>query len=333
VRFTLTAMSGQARDIRLSRQRIEGYRNFGTKLWNAARFCEVNECRRVDGFDPGAVEQTLNRWIRGEAVRAAAEVTKALAECAFSDAASAIYRFVWNVVCDQYVELAKPILNGEDAAAKAETRATAAWTLQICLKLLHPISPFITETLWGEFGEPAEGLLITAPWPDLPEAWIDAAADAEMAWVNGLIDEVRSIRAETNVPPQARVPLVLVGADALTRERLVANGALIERMTRLSSLGPADSAPAGAVQFVIGQTTGALAIADVIDVAAERTRLAKEIAARAADVERTAKKLASPDFVARAPEEVVEENRERLAEAESAKTRLQGALERLAGVS
>ena len=176
-------------------------------------------------------------------------------------------------------------------------------------------------------------MLITAPWPDLPQAWIDAEADAEMAWVNGLIDEVRSIRAETNVPPQARVPLVLTGADALTRQRLVANGALIERMTRLSGVELADAAPTGAVQFVIGEATGALAIADIIDVAAERARLTKEIASLTADIERTAKKLANADFVARAPDEVVEENRERLAEAESAKARLEGALERLVGLS
>jgi valyl-tRNA synthetase len=330
VRFTLTAMSGQARDIRLSRQRIEGYRNFGTKLWNAARFCEVNDCKRVEGFDPAGVQHTLNRWIRGEAVKAAAAVTAALDACAFSDAAGAIYRFIWNVFCDWYVELAKPILSGDDAAAAAETRATAAWTLQICLKLLHPISPFITEILWGEFGEPSEGMLITAPWPELPAAWIDAEAGAELDWLIALIDAVRSIRAETNVPQQAKAPLVLVGADPVTRERLVRHGALIERMARLSGIELADAAPAGAVQFVIGEATGALAIAEIIDVAAERGRLAKEIAALAADADRTAKKLSNADFVARAPEEVVEENRERLAEAQSAKAKLEGALERLA---
>jgi len=333
VRFTLVALSGQARDIRLSRQRIEGYRNFGTKLWNAARFCEVNECVRVEGFDPGAVQQTLNRWIRGEAVKAAAEVTRALDECAFSEAAGAIYRFIWNVFCDWYVELAKPILNGDDEAAKAETRATAAWTLQVCLKLLHPISPFITETLWGEFGEPAEGLLITAPWPDLPDAWIDAEAGAEMDWLIALVEAVRSIRAETNVPQAAKAPLVLVGADPATRDRLGRHRALIERLARLSGVELAEAAPAGAVQFVIGEATGALAIADIIDVAAERARLTKEIASLTADIERTAKKLANADFVARAPDEVVEENRERLAEAESAKARLEGALERLVGLS
>jgi valyl-tRNA synthetase len=332
VRFTLTAMSGQARDIRLSRQRIEGYRNFGTKLWNAARFCEVNGCARIEGFDPSAARQTLNRWIRGEAVKAAAAVTEALGTCAFSEAAGALYRFIWNVFCDWYVELAKPILSGEDEAAKAETRAMAAWTLQTCLRLLHPISPFITEALWAEFGDLAEGMLITAAWPDLPDAWIDAEADAEMAWLTALIDEIRSIRAETNVPPQARAPLVLVGANAQTRDRLARHHALIERLARLSSIDLADAVPAGAVQFVIGEASGALAIAEVIDVVAERARLAKEIAALAGDAERTAKKLANADFIARAPEEVVEENRERLAEAQSARAKLEGALERLAAL-
>ena len=246
VRFTLTAMSGQARDIRLSRQRIEGYRNFGTKLWNAARFCEVNGCARVEGFDPGQVQDTVNRWIRGEAVKTTAAVTEALDGCDFAGAAGHLYRFIWNVFCDWYVELAKPILNGENEAAKAETRAMAAWTLQTCLRLLHPISPFITEALWSEFGEPAEGMLITASWPDAPADWLDAEAAAEMDWLMALIDEARSIRAETNVPPQARTPLVMVGVGPATRERLIRHGGLIERMARLSSVEPCrDRGPGG----------------------------------------------------------------------------------------
>jgi len=332
LRFTMTAMSGQARDIRLSRQRIEGYRNFGTKLWNAARFCEVNECRPVAGFDPADARQTLNRWIRGETARTIAAVTDALDRCAFAEAAAALYRFIWNVVCDWYVELAKPILTGDDAAAKAETRATMAWTLQMCLKLLHPISPFITEQLWGEFGGADAGLLITAAWPKSADGWIDVEADAEMAWLIALVDQVRSIRAETNVPPKARAPLVLVGASAATRDRLARHRALIERLARLSGIELADAAPAGAVPFVIGEATGALAIAQLIDIGAERARLAKEIATLAAEAERTAKKLANADFVARAPEEVVEENRDRLADAESAKAKLESALERLESV-
>src|SRR5690606_7667121 len=142
LRFTLTAMSGQARDIKLSRQRIEGYRNFGTKLWNAARFAQMNECVRVEGFDPAAVQQPINRWIRGETAKAAAEITRALEGCGFDAAANALYRYIWNTFCDWYLEFAKPILNGDDEAARAETRATTAWALDEILKLLHPISPF-----------------------------------------------------------------------------------------------------------------------------------------------------------------------------------------------
>jgi valyl-tRNA synthetase len=331
LRFTLTAMSGQARDIKLSRQRIEGYRNFGTKLWNAARFCQVNGCTRDDGFDPAMAKLVLNRWIRGEAAKAAAEVTGALEACAFADAAASLYRFIWNVFCDWYVELAKPILNGTDEAAKAETRATAAWTLQTCLRLLHPISPFITEALWEEFGD-RQGLLISARWPDLPASYVDAEAQGEMDWLIALVSEVRSIRAEVNAPPGARLSLALIGAAPSTLERLARHRPLILTLARLAEVEAAAAAPQGSVPFVIGEATGALAVAEHIDVAAERARLTKEIATLGADAERTAKKLANPDFVARAPEEVVEENRERLADAEAAIAKLEAALGRLAGL-
>jgi valyl-tRNA synthetase len=332
LRFTLTALSGQTRSIKLSRERIERSRNFGTKLWNAGIFCQRNACVPVEGFDPGAAKTALNRWIRGEAMKTIASVTEALDACAFAEAAGALYRFTRNVFCDWYVELAKPILAGDDDAAKVETRAMAAWTLRVCLKLLHPISPFITETLWAEFSDPSEGLLIGAAWPNARADWTDAEATAEIAWLIDLVDSVRSIRAETNVPPAARAPLVLVGAGGATRERLARHRVLIERLARLASIELADAPPAGAVQFVAGEATGALTIAGIIDVASERARLAKDIAALAADAERTAKKLANADFVARAPEEVVEENRERLAEAEAARAKLEGALERLESV-
>ena len=218
LRFTLAAMSGQGRDIKLQEQRIEGYRNFGTKLWNASRFSQMNECDRVEGFDPAGVKQTINRWIRGEAVRTSTEVTRALDACAFDDAAGALYRFIWNVYCDWYLELAKPVFGGDDAAAKAETRAMTAWVLDLILKLLHPVSPFITEELWDKLAEtgPARpGLLIAEPWPDLPQGWIDGAADAEIGWLIGLVTEIRSVRAEMNVPPGARIPLSLSGATKL----------------------------------------------------------------------------------------------------------------------
>ena len=328
VRFNMTAMAGQARDVRLSIQRVEGYRNFGTKLWNAARFCEMNECRRVEGFDPATARGTVNRWIRGEVVKAAAEVTAALDSCAFDDAAGALYRFIWNIFCDWYVELAKPILNGTDEDAKAETRAMAAWVLAQCLKLLHPVSPFITETLWEQFGEPG-GMLISARWPEFSDTWIDAEAGAEIGWVIDLVTGVRSVRAEMNVPPGARIPVTLTGASRATLDRLGQHRDLIASLARLKSIDSADAAPAGSVPFVIGEATASLSIAEFIDLAAERTRLTKDIGVLAQDIDRTAKKLANTDFVSRAPEEVVEENRERLAEAQAAKAKLEAALARL----
>ncbi|MBC7168526.1 valine--tRNA ligase [Phenylobacterium sp.] len=338
LRFTLTAMSGQARDIKLSRQRIEGYRNFGTKLWNATRFCQMNGCARAEGFDPANLKVTLNRWIVGEAAKAAQGVTQALDGCGFDEAANALYRFIWNVYCDWYVELAKPILNGEDAAAKAETQATAAWVLDVILRLLHPIMPFVTEELWSQTaGEGAardhSGFLMTAPWPDLSEGLTDAAAEAEIGLVIAAVSEGRSVRAELNVPPSARPELLVIEASADQRRVLEEAAAVIGQTLRVAGVRSADRAPEGAIPFVVEGATLALPVAEFIDLAAERARLTKEIAAHAADMERTAKKLNNPDFVARAPEEVVEENRERLAEAEAAKAKLEAALERLAGVS
>jgi len=335
LRFTLVAMSGQGRDIKLSEQRIEGYRNFGTKLWNAARFTQINECYRTPGFDPAQVKQTVNRWIRGEAVKTSREVTQSLSACAFDDAANALYRFIWNVFCDWYLELAKPILNGDDEEAKAETRAMVAWTLDLILKLLHPVSPFVTEELWdklSEFGGPREGLLISAQWPELPDAWADSEASEEIGWIVELVTEIRSVRAEMNVPPGARVPLTLTGAGPQTRARLERHRDLITTLGRLESATLAETPAAGSVPFVAGEATAALSIAAFIDLAAERARLAKEVKNLDEDIDRTAKKLANADFVSRAKEEVVEETREKLADAQSAKAKLEAALSRLESV-
>ncbi|OYX73984.1 MAG: valine--tRNA ligase [Caulobacter sp. 32-67-35] len=335
VRFTMTAMSGQARDIKLSKQRIEGYRNFGTKLWNASRFAQMNECIRVEGFDPATVQQPINKWIRGETVKTVAEVTRALEAPSFDAAATALYKFIWNVFCDWYLELAKPVLNGDDAAAKAETRATAAWALDVILKVLHPVMPFITEELWDKtalFGPKRDGMLIVEKWPELPESWIDADAEAEIGWLVDTVSEIRSVRAEMNVPPGAKPPLTLIGANAETRARLARHRDLLLTLARLDSAREADAPPAGAVPFVLGEATGALAIAEFIDLAAEKARLTKEIAGHAVDIDKAARKLGNPDFLARAKEEAITENRERLAEAEAAKAKLEAALSRLAAV-
>ncbi|MEO6340862.1 MAG: valine--tRNA ligase [Caulobacteraceae bacterium] len=329
LRFTLTAMSGQARDIKLSTQRVEGYRNFGTKLWNAARFCQMNECVVDPAFDPAKAKQTINRWIRGEAVKTAASVTASLEACAFDEAATALYRFVWNVFCDWYVELAKPILNGEDEAAKTETRAMAAWTLDQALKLLHPVTPFLTEELWkqtAEFGPARDGLLMEARWPDLPAAWRDAAAETEMELILGAVGEGRSVRSEMNVPPSARPDLLVLDATPAQRKILQANTELIQSTLRVADVRFVDTAPAGSLSYVVEGATLALPVAAFIDVAAEKARLTKAIKGLDDDIDRVAKKLGNPDFMARAPEAVVNDNREKMAEAEAAQAKLTAAL-------
>jgi len=332
LRFTMAILSG-TRDIKLSKERIEGYRNFGTKLWNAARFSQMNEARRVEGFDPATVEQTINRWIRGELAKAERQVSEAVEGGRFDDAASALYRFVWNVFCDWYVELSKPVLQGTDEAAKAETRAMTAWTLDQTLKLLHPVMPFITEELWDALGKegPArdEPMLIGAAWPDLPDSFIDTGAEAEIGWMVDLVTEVRQLRAEMNVPPGAKPPLAFVQPDAVTAERLERHRPLILTLARVSDVAVAEAAPAGAVTFVSGGATAALSLTGIIDLTAERARLNKEIAAFDSDIGHFNKKLGNPNFVAKAAPAVIEEQRAKLADAEEGKARLTAALARL----
>ncbi len=331
LRFTLAAMTAQGRNVRLSKQRVEGYRNFATKLWNAARFAEMNECRRVEGFDPKSAKETANRWIAGETERAAAAVTTALEAYKFNEAASAIYEFVWGTVCDWYLELTKPILMGADEAAKSETRAMTAWVLDQSLALLHPFMPFITEELWdktGEQGPARTSLLALGEWPKLT-GLADSAADAEIGWVIGLISEVRSVRSEMNVPAAAKVPLVLVEAAADGQARAARHNDTIVRLARLESIAFAASAPPGSAQVVVGDTTAALSLAGVIDMAAEKARIAKEIAKVGAEIKKVTDRLGNPQFMARAPEEVVEELRERQADWEGKGRRLEAALARL----
>jgi valyl-tRNA synthetase len=335
LRFTLAAMAAQGRDIKLATSRVEGYRNFGTKLWNAARFCEMNECARVEGFDPAAVRQTVNKWITGEAARTASEITLALEAYRFNDAANAAYRFIWNVFCDWYLEFIKPLLMGEDEAAKAETRATAAWVLDQILLMLHPFMPFVTEELWqrtGEKGPKRAGLLVTAAWP-IHTGLGDKAADAEMDWVIRFISDVRSVRAEMNVPAGAKIALLIKDASAESLARLERHRSLIDRLARLSSVDVAGEIPHGAVQLVLDEATLILPLADVIDLKAETARLRKEIGKLEDEVKKIDAKLGNAKFIAGAPEHVVEEQRERKAEAEAAMTKFADALKRLDGAA
>jgi len=331
LRFTMAILSG-TRDIKLSRQRIEGYRNFGTKLWNAARFSQMNGCARVEGFDPAAAEQTINRWIRGELVKAEREVASAIEGGRFDDAAGSLYRFVWNIFCDWYLELAKPVFAGADAAAGAETRAMTAWVLDQTIKLMHPVMPFITEELWAQTADNgaarSEPLLIGAAWPDLADSLIDTDAAAEVSWLIETVEAVRSLKGEMGVAT-ARPPLSFIAPDAATVARIDRYREILMTLARVSEVSVAETAPEGAVTFVAGGATAALTLAGLVDIAAERARLNKEIAAFDSDIGHFGKKLNNPNFVSRAAPEVVQEQRDKLAEAEAGKARLQEALERL----
>ncbi|MBG0810317.1 valine--tRNA ligase [Methylosinus sp. H3A] len=331
LRFTLAAMAAQGRDIKLSTQRVVGYRNFATKLWNASRFAEINGCARVSGFDPKKNEITLNRWIVSEAARASAEIATAIEAYRFNDAAGAAYRFVWNEFCDWYLELAKPLLQGEDGAAKDETRATTAFLLDQVYALLHPFMPFITEELWGikGFEGPArETPLALAQWPDLA-GLEDAAAEAEIGWIVDLVSEVRSVRSEMNLPAGAEVALVLVGADAEVQARVTRWDETARKLARLSAISFADAAPASSAQLIVRGVLAAIPLEGVIDFAAEKTRLAKETAKLESEAKKIEAKLGNADFIARAPEEVVEENRERLEETRARIEKLSAAAKRL----
>jgi valyl-tRNA synthetase len=367
LRFALARAAAQGHDIKLSPHHVETNRNFATKLWNACRFAEMNGCVLPTGFDPTNAKQTLNRWIAHETARATREVTEAIESCRFNDAAGAIYRFVWNVYCDWYLELAKPVLLGEDGAAKSETRAMVAWARDEILKLLHPFMPFITEELWAVTAANSEGvsspsplageggvggkpqapapvvppsptlprkggesrpLLALAQWPD-NAGLNDNAAEAEIGWVVDLVTAIRSVRAEMNITPATLTPLVLAGASAETKGRAQRWNDVVKRMARLADIAFAASAPEGAVQLLVRGEVAALPLKGVIDLSAEKARLDKELAKAEVDIKRVDAKLANEKFVANAPEDIVEEEKEKREAAVARKAMLLEALERL----
>ena len=333
LRFTLMRNVAPGHDIRLGPQDVENNRNFATKLWNAARFVEFNGAARIEGFDPKSAKETLNRWIAHETAKAAAEITQAIETYAFSEAAGAAYRFVWNVYCDWYVELSKPLLTGPDGAAKDETRAMAAWALDEILKLLHPFMPFITEELWAvtaEQGPKRSNLLALSQWPFL-EGLADEKAEAEIGWVIDLVTAIRSLRAEMNMT--AAIPLVLAGASKETQGRAERWAEFIRKLARVSEISSAASAPQGSAQLVVRGEVAALPLIGVIDIAAERARLAKELAKADADIARVDAKLGNEKFVANAPQEIIEGEREKREEAVGRKGKIAEALHRLKGAT
>ena len=331
LRFTLAAMAAQGRDVKLSVERIKGYRNFATKLWNAARFAEMNECTRADRFMPTDCNQTINKWIAGRTQTAAAEVTEAIQGYRFNDAASAVYEFVWGEFCDWYLELIKPILAGDDQRAIAETRAMVAWVMDEILKMLHPFMPFVTEELWwrvAEYGPKRETPLALSTWSAL-DGLEDAAAESEVGFVIRLISEIRSVRSEMNVPAGAKIPLKLIGADTQTQDRVRIHEDTISRLARLDDIAFVNAAPKGSAIIVVDQVEAALPLAGIIDMAAERARLEKEIDRARNEIKKIVAKFENPNFMAKAPEDVVEENRERKVDFEGQITRFEAALRRI----
>jgi valyl-tRNA synthetase len=318
--------------VKLDPARIAGYRNFGTKLWNATRFAEMNGVARNDELWLGDARLTINRWILTELARATREITAGIETFRFNEAANAAYRFVWNLFCDWYLELLKPVFMGEDAIAKAESQAVAAFVLDEIYKLLHPMMPFITEELWahtaGE-GQERQSLICHARWPD-PD-FEDAEAAAEINWLVELVSGIRSVRSEMNVPPAAIAPLVVVGASDVTRARLERHDSAIKRLARIGAVTHAAAAPQASAQIVVGEATVCLPLGSLINLEAEAARLQKELARVTEEVARIHKKLSNEKFVANAAPEVVAREREKLAEYQEAQERLNVALSRVRG--
>ena len=334
VRFTLTAMAAMGRDLKLSTQRIAGYRNFGTKLWNAARFAEMNGATfgQIDPshrMRPADPKQTVNKWIIGETARVREDVDHALNQFRFNDAANARYAFVWGKVCDWYVEFSKPLLTGEDEGIKRETQATMAWVIDQCLILLHPIMPFITEELWGTLGT-RDKHLVHADWPSYGTDLIDKNADREMNWVISLIESIRSARAQVHVPVGLYIPVICTDLDEAGHAAWKTNEVMIKRLARVENLSMADTLPKGCITIAVEGGNFGLPLADVIDVAEEKARLEKTLGKLAKELGGLRGRLNNPKFVESAPEEVVVEARENLALREEEEAKLKIALTQLA---
>ncbi len=334
LRFTNAAMASLGGVLKLDMQRIAGYRNFGTKLWNAVRFAEMNEVfdgavPMVDTAFPTGINQTVNKWIIGEVGKVRQEVDEALVAYRFNDAAQGLYAFVWGKVCDWYVELSKPLLQGDDDAAKAETRMVMRWVLDQCLIMLHPIMPFITEELWGETGDRAQ-MLVHADWPSYAAAdMVDDAADREMNWVISVIENVRSARAQMHVPAGLHIPVLVTQISDQGRTAWDRNETMIKRLARIDSLSAVDAFPKGCATVPVDGATFGLPLADIIDVDEEKARLEKTLGKLAKELGGLRGRLNNPKFAQSAPAEVVEETRANLAAREEEEAKLKDALARL----
>ena len=331
LRFTLSAMAAMGRDIKLSESRVEGYRNFATKLRNATRFCEINECFTAGAFNPAEATLPLTQWLVGETYRATEAITASLEAYRFNDASTSVYQFIWDGFCDWFIELAKPILQGDDEAAKIETQAAAQWGLQNTLKLLHPFMPYVTEELWQEIKPADTGtkFLMLENWPQIPENLMNKDADAEINWVIKAITSIRSVRSEMNVPAGAKIPLIVSGSNELTQQRIVRHNDVLKRLARLDTITVQNDFPEGSIQSIVEEAVFAIHLNEVIDVTAETDRLKKEITKVEKEISKISGKLNNQGFLEKAPDAVIQENKSRLQDEQSKLEKLETALDRL----
>ncbi|MCB1652353.1 MAG: valine--tRNA ligase [Alphaproteobacteria bacterium] len=329
LRFTLIAMAAQGRDIKLSEERIEGYRNFATKLWNASRYCEMNECRASDDFDPSCTAYAPNQWIISQLVKTRSLIDKAFEEMRFNEAAQAIYQFTWGTFCDWYLEFTKPVLQSGSEHAD-EVRQTSGWVLSQIYKLLNPFMPYITEELYRNMG--GQGMLISAQWPSYEGLKPNEDANSKMEWLIRIVSEIRSVRADMNVPAGAKIKLMVKDAKPKTQENLTEFDEIIRRMARLESIELTGEVPKGSIQSIVDEATIILPVAEIIDLDAERARLQKTIEKLDQDIQKIDQQLGNEQFISKAPAEVIEEKKQQKTEAETTKNKLSQALKQLASV-
>ena len=330
LRFSSAAIAALGGVLKLDMQRIAGYRNFGTKLWNAMRFAEINRVfstAAVDGIP--TPQQMLNKWILGETAKVRVEVDVAFEAYRFNDAANALYAFIWGKVCDWYLEFSKPLMQGADADIVLETRQTMKWVLDQCLILLHPIMPFITEELWGISGTRAK-MLIHADWPEYGLELVDSPADKEMSWVIALIENTRSVRAQMHVPAGRYMPMLMSSIDAAGQAAWDRNATLIKHLARIEDLTQADIFPKGTISIPAEGASFGLPLANISDIAEEKARLEKALGKLSKELGGLRERLSNPKFITSAPQDVVEETRENLALHEEGEAKLKDALTRLA---
>ena len=330
LRFFMAAMESQGRDIKMDDNRVAGYRNFATKLWNAARFCQSNGVGASDTLAAPDATLAVNRWIVSEVVETQAQLDRALGDLRFDAAANAIYHFVWDRFCDWYLELIKPVLSGEDPDSVAETRCVAGWALDQILVMLHPFMPFITEELWhamaGDEGRSYD--LIVARWPET-RASVDAEACADVDWIIALVTAVRSAKAELNIPPGKTLPMHVEGADADLRARIARHRGSLTRVGRIADVAYTPAPDGPSAQVVVDGVTHVLLLGDAIDIDAEKARLTKALQAAEKEAKSLSGRLGNANFVERAKPEAVEKARADLAAREGEAAELRGALERL----